>query len=101
MVLIAVTFLPSIFSTVTLPVFLANHAPGMFDPLTLTTTAILPFGDMARPSGASSTLIREIVCGWAPSRSMTLTMSMLPSDDPPPPLSAVSASLPFGAITML
>src|SRR5215467_14700222 len=56
---------------------------------------------MASPSGASPTTTRSMMRGGFASRSMTLTVSTLPSELPELPLSAVSAILPLGATATL
>ena len=64
-------------------------------------TARSPFGDIAIPSGPSPTTTLSMTRGGLASRSITLTVSTLPSDEPAPPLSLLSASLPLGVTTTL
>ena len=64
-------------------------------------TATSPLGEMASPSGPSPTTTRSVMRAGLSSRSTTLTVSTLPSDDPAPPMSAVSAILPLGATATL
>ena len=64
-------------------------------------TANFPVGLIARPSGPSPTTTLSITRGGAASRSITLTVSTLPSAAPELPLSAVSASLPSGVTSTL
>src|SRR5205809_464199 len=56
--------------------------------------ARLPLGLIAKPSGASPTATRSMTRGGVASRSMTLTVSILPSEPPAKPLSTVRARLP-------
>ena len=67
----------------------------------MTATARSPFGEIASPSGPSPTTTRSMMRGGLASRSITLVVSTLPSDEPAPPLSDVSAILPFGVTTTL
>ena len=62
----------------------------------MAATARSPFGHIASPSGPSPTTTRSMMRGGLASRSITLVVSTLPSDEPAPPLSEVSAILPFG-----
>ncbi len=81
----------------------ANHA--VFGTAALprrsSATAIWPVGLIANPSGASPTTTRSITRGGVVSRSITLTVSMWPSDPPAFPLSAVIASFPSGVMSAL
>src|SRR4051812_29424884 len=61
----------------------------------------VPLGLIAMPSGPSPTTTRSTMRGGLASRSMTLTVSTLPSEDPMKPLSAVSAILPPGLTATL
>ena len=70
----------------------------MFEPRASMVTARSPFGLIARPSGESPTVTWSMTRGGLASRSITLTVSTLPSEPPPLPVSAVSASLPSGLI---
>ena len=70
-------------------------------PAALEARRLGAFDVIAKPSGASGTVICAIECGCGPVRSTTLTASMLPSAEPPNPLSAVIASLESGVTTTL
>ena len=79
-----------------------NHSVfALFEPRSSTATASLPVGLIARPSGASPTTTLSITRGGLASRSMTDTVSTLPSEPPALPLSAVRASLPSGVMSRL
>jgi hypothetical protein len=58
-------------------------------------------GRNGESSGASPTTTRSMMRGGFASRSMTLTVSTLPSEAPALPLSEVSAILPLGATATL
>src|SRR5262249_18090865 len=74
---------------------------GALVPSKMTATATSPFGEMASPSGPSPTTTRSVMRIGLSSRSTTLTVSTLPSEEPAPPLSAVRAILPLGATATL
>jgi len=73
----------------------------MFEPRALDGNREITFGLIARPSGDSPTVTWSMTRGGSASRSITLTVSTLPSELPPLPLSAVKRQFPIRRHAML